>query len=442
MTSRVRLVSTLDAVAPVVVAACVLAAAAGSSMQRDILSAGRPARWVLLALLLAFGLVRAALAGSAWRVPWAAAFALFAFCGLALVSVGWSVNPHGTLVRAAGLGVVVVAVGALAGCVPSTPSLAWRLLDGVLAAAAVVAFAGFVYWLVSPHNAAIAATVEYPSRYQGIGQNPNTAPLLLAIAMPLALSRALRARSSAARASFVLLVLGFAASIAASGSRSGLLAAVGGLIVVALLAPVRPRLKGAVVLLVVVGLAVSAWASTIPKALPATSSTAPASVTSRNAEQVLPLSQEIGNPWWTHRSGRSKRSLFNTSVRLRAAEGTVHRALARPLLGYGFGAEQWAFVNRYFAFNSENPEDGYLGLFLQLGLLGPIVFLVAVALCFIPGLCAALRDTGFALAASGAVAAGLAAAISQSYFHGPGGIAFVAFWVSLLVAGVSGLARG
>jgi len=186
VSARAPLAAALDATAPVLVAACVLAAAAGSSVQRDILAAGRPARWVLLALLLAFGLVRAVLAGSEWRVPQAAAVALFTFCALALVSVGWSVNPHGTLVRALGLATVVAAVGALAGCVPSSPPLAGRLLDGVLAAAAVVAFAGFVYWLVSPEDAAIAATVEYPSRYQGIGQNPNTAPLLLAIGMPSA----------------------------------------------------------------------------------------------------------------------------------------------------------------------------------------------------------------------------------------------------------------
>jgi O-antigen ligase len=443
--SRGRLETGLDAVAPVLVAACVLAAAAGSSIQRDIVTTGGRARWVLIGLLLAFAFVRAALCLPDWRVPAKTAFVLVAFCGLALASVAWSVNPHATFVRTVGVGAVIAAVGALAGCVPSRPVLAERLLDGVLAAAAVVAFAGFVYWLIAPSHAAIPASTEYASRYQGIEQNPNTAALLLAIGMPLTLSRALRARSVAARAAFIVLILGFAASIAASGSRGGLLAAFVGLLTVAVLAPVRPRAKVAVALLVAGGLAVSAWATTIPKALPATPSTAaPASSASRNAEAVLPLRQEIGNPWWTHRSGDSRRSLFNTSVRFRAAEGTVHQALGRPLLGYGFGAEAWAFVNRYYAFNSQNPENGYLGLFLQLGVLGPLVFLVAVALCVVPAIRACLRPQRgdvSSLAAVGAVAAGLAAAISQSYFHGPGGIAFVAFWVSLLVAGVSGLRR-
>src|SRR5262249_59297242 len=115
---------------------------------------------------------------------------------------------------------------------------------------------------------------------------------------------------------------------------------------------------------------VAAWAMTIPSALPASTAaraSAPAARTAdpRNAEQAFQLSQEIGNPWWTHRNGGYTRSLFDTSVRLRALHGTIDRALERPLLGYGFGAEQWAFVNRYYAFNSEDPENGSVGIFLQ-----------------------------------------------------------------------------
>lgn len=443
MSSRDRLESGLDAVAPVIVAACVLAAAAGSSIQQDIVVAGRPARWLLIGLLLSFALVRAALCLPVWQVPPKTAFVLFSFCGLALASVAWSVNPRGTLVRAVGVAAVIAAVAALAGCVRSRPVLAERLLDGVLAAAAVVAFAGFAYWLISPGHAAIPATAEYGSRYQGIEENPNTAAVLLAIGLPLALSRALWARNAAARTGFVVVILGFAASIVASGSRSGLLAGFVGLLTVTGLAPIKLRARVAVALLIVGALALSAWATTIPKALPAASSSAPTATTisrSRDAENVLPLSQEIGSPWWTHRSGDSKRSLFNTSVRTRAWVGTFHRALERPLLGYGFGAEQWAFVNRYYAFSSENPENGYLGLFLQLGMLGPLVFLLVVALCVVPGIRAARREP-FALTAVGAAAAGLTAGISQSYFHGPGSIAFVALWVALLLAGVARVTR-
>jgi O-antigen ligase len=437
---RARLEDALDVAAAVLVAGCVVAAAAGSSIQYDILHVGRPARWVMIGVLLAFGLACAVRGRRAWRIPAPTALALAAFCGLALVSASWSVNSHGTLVRSVALAAVVAAVVALAGCVPSRPALGDWLLDGVLAAASIVAFAGFVYWLVHPSRAAIPATTEYPARFQGIEENPNTAALLLGIGMPLAFSRALRARSTTARIAFVGLVAAFAASIAASGSRGGLLAGLVGLLVVAALVPARPRTRIVLAALIVCGFAVTVWAMTIPKALPATPLAATStSSASRDAESVLPLDQEIGNPWWTHRAGDSRRGLLNTSVRARAWDGTVRRAFGRPLLGYGFGAEQWAFINRYYALASQNPENGYIGLLLQLGLAGTALFLVVVGLCLARGVRACLRAprSGYALAATGAAAAALAASISQSYFQGPGSIAFVAFWVALLVAAVS-----
>jgi hypothetical protein len=439
--TRARIDERLDAAVPALIAACVLAAAAGSSIQRDVLALGRPGRWALLVILLAFALVRAAASLPVWRVPRATTFAVLAFCGLALASAAWSVNPHGTLVRSLALLAVVVAIVALLGCLPARPDLGDRMLTGVLAAAGIVAFAGFVYWLVSPSHAAIAATTEYPSRYQGIEQNPNTAPLLLAIAVPIAFVRALRAETALRRIGFGIVLVGLLASIVASGSRGGIVAAFAGLLAVTVFGPFSRLRKLAVGTAVVVAFAASAWLSTIPKALPAvpvaTGVPAVAASPSANAELVLPLNQEIGNPWWTRTQGDSRRSLFNTNVRARAWEGTYHRALGRPLLGYGFGAEQWAFVNRYYAFDSQNPENAYLGLFLQLGVVGPIVFLATAALCVVAGARASLRGSRTALAAVGATAAALAAGLSQSYFHGPGGIAFVALWMSLLVCGTA-----
>ncbi len=150
--------------------------------------------------------------------------------------------------RALGLCAVVAAVGALAGCVRSNPMLGQRMLDGVLAAAALVAFAGLVYWFISPSHAAIARTTEYPSRFQGIEQNPNTGALLFAIGLPIALSRAFAARSTAARGAFLAVGLGLAASIAASGSRGALLAMFVGSLVAAALAPFDKRARLALAL--------------------------------------------------------------------------------------------------------------------------------------------------------------------------------------------------
>jgi hypothetical protein len=436
--------SALDRASTYIVAAAIVAAAAGSSVQFQIWQVGRPLRWALLASFVAFALVRAAVGLRRWRLRPLVVFALAAFCGVALVSTAWSVNRHGTLGRALGVTAVVAAAAALAGCVRERPELAARLLEGVLLAALVVVVSGFVYWLVSPSHATLAATTEYPSRYQGLEQSPNTPPLLLSFALAIALVRALTAAGRLRRALFALTVLAVAASIVASGARGGLLGAFAGVVAVAVLLPRAHGRRLAAVGASVVAFAAAAWITTLPSSLPAQPTPPPArgAVADRNADAVLPLAQEIGNPWWTRRSGGSARSLFNTSIRLRALGGTFDQIGARPLLGYGFGAEQWAFVNRYYAFDSQNPENGYVGMLLQVGAIGFAAFLAAVALCLVPGARAAWRTREpVAVASVAAVVAGLVLAVSQSFFHGPGSIAFLAFWLSLLLAAAIPLRR-
>jgi O-antigen ligase len=150
---------------------------------------------------------------------------------------------------------------------------------------------------------------------------------------------------------------------------------------------------------------------------------------------VLPLMAEVGSPYWEHRQVSTKRRFFDTSVRMRALTGSISRGRERPLLGWGYGAEIEAFLSRYYGFYSQNPENGYIGIFLQLGLIGLAVFLAALALCARAAISAARRTRSWdrvGLAGSGA--AGILLGLSQSFFHGPGGIVFVAFWTSLLVA--------
>ena len=194
-----------------------------------------------------------------------------------------------------------------------------------------------------------------------------------------------------ARAAFALLVVVFAASISASGSRGGLLAGFGSLLVVVALTPLTTRLRLGLAALVAAGLVAAAWAirfrARFPRHAPATRRCRRAGTPSGLCRSA----QEIGHPWWTHRAGGAQRSLFNTSVRLRALRGTIDLALDRPLLGYGFGAEQWAFVNRYLAFSSGNPENGYVGIFLQLGFVGLALFVVVLVLCVLPALRGLLR---------------------------------------------------
>jgi O-antigen ligase len=428
--TRERLASQLDAATPVVVALAILAAAAGAAVQHDLDVNGDPARWVFLALLSVFGIVRALVAGPEWRLPRNAGWVL-AFVVLSFVSMGWTVNAHATLSRAVGQAGVVAGIGALAGCVVSRPSLADKLLGGVVGAAVVVALAGLAYWLVHPSLGAVQTTVDV-WRYRGIEQSANTAPLLIAIALPITLGALLRAKTRGRHAIAAVALAGFVLTITASGSRNAVLGSlVGALVTVGLVARSRRRTAGlAAAVLAVFVLSVSAM--TLARTASGPPEPAPPSRIA-DAETVLPLSAEIGNPWWTNAPGYH-RSVFTGDVRLAAWHGAAEQAVDRPLAGYGFGAERWAFVNRYYAFNSQNPENGYVGLFLQLGLVGLLLFVGLLAVCIAAGVRAARAGVAAAPAAAGGAAACAALGVGQSFFHGPGSIAYVAFWICLLVA--------
>ncbi len=237
--------TALDLVASAALAVAILAAAAGSSIQYDILVAGRPARWIALGVLGTAALVRAVAFRSEWRLRPSVAAGLAVFCALCLASSGWSIVPRQTFERTLSVCIVVAVAATLAGSAALSPATARRLLNGILGAAAVLALAGFVYWLIDPSRAVQAATTEYPARFQGILQNPNTPGMLLAIGMPIALWHALVAVSVKRAAPFLFLLVAFAAEIVASGSRGGLAAAFLSLLVVPALharaAPHAPR---------------------------------------------------------------------------------------------------------------------------------------------------------------------------------------------------------
>lgn len=438
--------------APAAIAAAIVAAALGSAIQRDLFHAGRPLRWVMLLVLAAVALTEALGNRRGWRLrPWVVAPLAF-FLALCVASAGWSTSVHSTLGRAGGEIVVVLSVAALAGTVAARPARAENLLAGVVVGVAVIAVGSLVYLVTTPsgsYGAWQAATTEYARRFRGLEVNPNTLSMLLALAMPPALAWALdRRRDRVQRLSLAALLVLCAVEESLSGSRGGIVAAAAGCLVVAALLPVALPRRGLVVVAVIAGLVAVAGTSTIPKSLPASASAsahqAPAPKTRGiNAELVLPLEGEIGNPWWTHKSGTIHRSLFETSERLRALKGSIQRGLERPLLGWGYGAETDAFVNRYYGFDSQNPENGYVGIFLQLGVIGLLALVAAVGSCLVAGIAGARRAPGYTPAAIvGVATAAVVLGLSQSYFHGPGGVAFVAAWLSFLLASVLGLNAG
>ena len=419
-------------------ATLIVVVACGSATDVSLLLLGRHWRFVVLAEFAA-----AVWAYWAWRYPrvgslrrpvvWAAV----AFVALAAASAAWSPDPKLTLLRAAALAVTLAAGIGLASIAAGRPGFAGGILWALLTGAAVVALLGLLILSLSHDLAVQAASTQYPARYRGLGQNPNTVALLLALVIPLTLWTFDRTGTilgrSAAVAAFVLLD----GSIVASGARGPLLAGfVGSLVYLVVRAgSTRARLVSVAVAILV--LALDAGLTQIPKALkPVPSSTAPhpsAPAARRpNVELVRPLSDEVG----ASGSASIQRSLFGTSGRLRAWHGALDQAAHRPLAGYGFGAEDRVFADRYYGFDSSLPENSYIGMLLQLGVAGALAFATLLA-AIVAGGARVLRGSApgrlEATACAAVVAAGLVLALTQSYLTSVGNVATVTFWVGALL---------
>ena len=396
-----RYADALEWLVAAALAVTVFAFAAGSSIQYQVLFYARTYRWVCLFVLLGIALVSAAASWSRNRLPWIFLACAAGLIALALVSAAWSVDASLTLRRVGSLAVLFVIAAALLVAPPR------RVLIGLLTGAAAVGIAG-LGMLAFDHDAAVqAASTQYPARFQGFEQNPDTAALLFALAIPIAAYLLLTARSWPARLALTAALLLFAGSITASGARGPMLGGlVGTLVVVAAAARGRRRLVLAAVTVAVFGACLGI--SRIPQAKPAPASNS-------------------GVP-------TIRRTLFTSSGRRAAWVGAIRQAEDRPVAGYGFGTEALVFVDRYAAFDSDLVENSYIGAALQLGIAGLVLLLAVVAAALGPFARAPSR--GVQAACAGVAAAALVVAITQSYLFSVGNIGTATAWISLfLVAG-------
>jgi O-antigen ligase len=436
----------LERAAQLALAITVVVFVFGSSSVADLNVQGHKLRWACL-----IGLAFVALAWAASRrradLPWSPFAAVGAIAGLALISTLWSVRPRLTFERASSLTIVLVIAGALAFAAAGRAASVERLLDAVLAAASLVALAGIGLWVVSPNTAVIAADEGNPSRFRGLGENPNTVPMLFAVALPLATLLVLDGRRPRRRAVGLAAFLLLEGSIVASGSRGALVSAVGAVAFVAVVTLTSwPRRIGAVVIVGAVFL-VSVGIMEIPKPLPPATTAPPA--TSQPASKPAPSSQyldaqlllrledDIGHPPYGSTAPTYHRHFLGTSGRIEAWRGAIKQALQRPIAGYGFGTESKVFVDRYVTFYGGLPENTYIGLFLQVGLAGLVAFALAIlALARIawqrlPELSRESRAR--TVAAGGMLVAGLLLGLGQSYIYSVGNVATLSVWVGALL---------
>jgi O-antigen ligase len=405
---------TLERLLAAALALMVLAFASGSTIFNVVLLYGRDARWAALGALVVLAFAYAFTARP-WGAPPPFVYAAGALVAVALTSSLWSVDAWLTLKRAGSMALLVLAGAALlVGSQRRTDGVR-RLLVGLLVGMAIVALAGLVALAVSYHQAVQPASFEYPARFRGFGQNPNTVALLLAIGTPLAVLFALgEGRSRLERAAALATVALFAGSIAASGSRGAMLGALTGTLVLVLGRGGARRRRVELAAATLGAFALCVALSQIPQPKPTPSSSTPGAA-----------------------AHQTRRTLFTSSGRTEAWGGAIHQAEKRPVAGYGFGTEELAFVNRYPGFFSELPENSFIGAALQLGLVG-LLLLIAAALAALSAFVRVLkRPPGLtrllASACAGATAAALVVGVTESYLFAVGGIATTSAWLCMFL---------
>jgi O-antigen ligase len=431
---------------PVWIALTVVVFAAGSSSIAWLASDAKPLRWPVLFVLAAAALVDVGVSRIGAYRPSRLHILVAVFLGLALLSSTWSIAPRLTIGRVVSFGFVLLAAIAIdAGC-RGRPARARQILAGIVCGATAVGVLGFVLLPFERTTAAQPAGPDTPWRFKGLGENPNTVSMFLAVAVPLAIWFALSARGRARVGSIAALAV-FAATIALSGSRGALLAALFGAAVVSL----GPAKRGARVAVAAASVAVflgCVGISQIPQ--PAGFSAAAAARIAQQqaaeaggvgdgrgtrviAPSVGSLSAELGRP------GSTRRKLFATSGRLDAWGWALGQARKRPALGYGFGTEQNVFVDRLYAFEGGLPENSFVGIALQLGILG-VILLVAIVFGLIFATVTSLRSLaepnvrGLAAACAGAALGGLALTVGQSYLYSAGNVATITVWIAAMLA--------
>ncbi len=414
--------------------------ACGSSSVHVVRQIGQPVRWGALLVLFALAVGWVVERRESLLLPRAVMVATCAFAAVALVSALWSVDPRLSAERAVSLGILFATAVLLAQACAGRPGEAARVLLGVLGGAAAVALAGLIV-LVAAHGSSIEpATIGSPTRYQGLGENPDTAALLFAVTLPIAVwillwSRGWRHR--AIGAGIALLLFG---SIVASGSRGALIAAGAGALVPALAWGGRTRRTVMAGAAVAAAIAFGAFLETVPQRNP-NAAVAPAVVGSArppakpsrylNAEAGYPLDADVGRPLPGNGEPWKPRSFFGASGRSVAWTGAIDQAAGRPLVGYGFWTEREVFVDRYYTFVGGLTENSYIGVALQLGIVGLVLLaglVITLAVTGWPAL--AGPERALAAACLGVLVAGLAIAAIQSYVYSVGNNATAAFWIT------------
>jgi O-antigen ligase len=406
------------------------------------LATAQKLKWAALCAFAALAVAYAVRNDGVRRLGFAqyAGAALIVLC---LASTVWSPLPRLTFERACALGILFLGCGALAAGVDGIAA-ARRFTDAIVLGAAAVAVGGLLVLAFDHDRAVQPATSALAARYQGLGGGPNTAMMVFALALPIAalgLFEEASTRRRAVLSGVALLLLG---SIVASGSRGALVGALGGLFALAVIAPAGARRRAAAGVAVILLLVVGAFLMRLPQPepnappLPSAVEQPPAVFHGTRKPVAIPpprLQDDVGRPpYGVGETTKKPRTLFGSSGRAQAWDGAIRLGTQRPVAGFGFGTEDRVFVDRYADFNSNVPENSYIGLFLQLGIVGALGFVAFVLVNVGVALMRVSTDRRRLVAALvGAVVAGLVLAAFQSYLYAVGNNATAAFWLCVFL---------
>jgi hypothetical protein len=430
----------------VVLAATVFLFLLGSGSVERLRHLGSTGRWAGL-FVLWFIAVALAIRAGRHRLPAIPVFVVVAAALplLGLASSAWSVDPRLTAERAVSLGIVVTAGAALAYAAYIDSAVLRAVVIGIVTGASLAAVGGAIYALVSLSDAVQSAGPGSPWRLKGLGENPNTFCMLAAVAFPLATGLFFRIESRIGQALVGVGWLALYASIVLSGSRGAFIAGFAGLFVVAVTlgAEMRARFVGAGASIAagVVGLVLGV---TVPHGLPVQVTAPPPAPTSTGTLTGQALTYDPGrlqDELYRQAVAPNLRKILSSSGRVVAWRGAIHQASARPLLGFGFGTEHLVFVDRFFFFDGGVPENAWVGMGLQLGLVG-VALLVALWL----SVGAAARRVGgggdpIVMGLLGAAAAGFLLMVGQSYIYSVGNVATISVWLCLMLLAAAALRR-
>jgi hypothetical protein len=361
--------------------------------------------------------------------------------GLGIVSAAWSVDGHLTLERTFTIAALFTAGYGIATLGNRPQAAARMILGSVLAGAVAVALASLVAVVFVRHEAIQPATDGAGWRFQGVGQNPNTVPMLLAVTYPLALGGVL---STSGRKRWLLgaAFLLMAGEVSVSGSRGALIAGTAGAIVVAVALGGTWRRRGILVAAMLVLAAACVGANKLqgsPAPVVATGATGSGQVQSTrgiDGETVFRLEDELGHPPLGAYRPPVPRTFLGSSGRAQAWVGAFKQGAQRPVDGYGFGMEEKVFVDRFYAFEGGFVENSYLSMFLQLGAIGVAAFIGLILFLGRDGMRAcrasSIETRAPAAAAAGALLAGVTVGMTQSGLLAVGNIASVGLWLSVL----------